>query len=59
MVCYAKMSDTEIEKYREKSLKESEQKQKEWKNKHPDGVNPSCRTPFDERYHVPYHNYLF
>ena len=56
MVSYAKMSDTEIEKYREKSLKESEQKQKEWKNKHPDGVNPSCRTPFDERYHVPYHN---
>ena len=59
MVSYAKMNDAEIEKYREKSLKESERKQKEWKSKHPDGVNPSCRTPFDERYRVPYHNYLF
>lgn len=54
MVSYAKMTDAEIEKYREKSLKESERKQKEWKSKHPDGVNPSCRTPFDEPHHIHY-----
>ena len=54
MVSYSEMTDAEIEKYREKSRKESERIQEEWKKKHPNGVDPSCRTPFDERYHVPY-----
>ena len=57
MVSYSKMTDAEIEKYREKSRKESERIQEEWKKKHPNGVDPSCRTPFDERHHVPYQIY--
>ena len=54
MVSYSKMTDAEIEKYREKSRKEAEKIQEEWKKKHPDGVDPSYRTPFDEPYHIPY-----
>lgn len=47
MVNYAEMTDAEIEKYREESIKESKRRQEEWKKKHPNGVDPSCVTPFD------------
>ena len=54
MVDYAKMTDAEIEKYRDKSRKEAEKMQEEWKKEHPNGVDYSCRTQFDELYHIPY-----
>lgn len=55
MVSYSKMTDAEIEKYREKSRKEAEKIQEEWENEHPNGVDSSCRTPFDKTYHIPFH----
>ena len=56
MVDYAKMTDAEIKKYREKSRKEAEKIQEEWKKEHPNvnGVIPSCRTSFDDVHHIPY-----
>lgn len=54
MVSYAHMTDAEIEKYRKKSCKESKKLQENWKKKYPDGINRSCRTPFDESHHIPY-----
>ncbi len=54
MVSYANMSDAELEKYREESRKRDEKIQEEWKKEHPNGVDPSCRTPYDVPHHVPY-----
>jgi hypothetical protein len=53
MVSYASMTDAEIEKYREESIKESKKRQEEWKKEHPD-VDSSCRTPFDVQHHIYY-----
>ena len=55
MVSYSKMTDAEIEKYREKSRKEAEKIQEEWEKEHPNSVDYSYRTPFDETYHIPFH----
>ena len=56
MVDYTKMTDAEIKKYREKSRKETKQRQEEWKKEHPNvnGVYSSCSTPFDDVHHIPY-----
>ena len=54
MVDYAKMTDAEIKKYREKSREETKQRQEEWKKEHPNGVYSLCRTPFDEIHYIPY-----
>lgn len=55
MVSYSKMTDAEIEKYREKNHKEAEKIQEKWEKEHPNGVDYSCRTPFDETYHISFH----
>ena len=54
MVSYASMTDAEIEKYREKSIKDAKRIEEEWKKEHPNGVDSSCRTPFDEQHSVPF-----
>lgn len=54
MVSYAHMTDAEIKAYREKSIKEVKEKKEKWKKKHPNGVDPSCRTPLDEPHIIPY-----
>ena len=54
MVSYASMTDAEIEKYREKSIKDAKKIEEEWKKKHPNGVDHSCKTPFDEQHSVPF-----
>ena len=54
MVDYAKMTDAEIKKYREKSRKETKQRQEEWKKEHPNGVYSLYRRPFDETHYIPY-----
>ena len=57
MVSYAKMTESELEKYREENRKEAKKRQEEWENKHPNGVDHSYRTPFDEQHHIPH--YIF
>lgn len=54
MVSYTHMTDAEIKEYREKSIKDAKEKEEKWKKKHPNGVDPSCRTPFDDRHQIPY-----
>lgn len=54
MVDYAKMTDVEIKKYREKSRKETKQRQEEWKKNHIKNINPSYKTSFDDVHHIPY-----
>jgi hypothetical protein len=54
MVSYAKMTDAEIKKYREKSCKEDKKRLEKWKKKHPNGISSSCRTPFDTTHYIPY-----
>lgn len=54
MISYAHMTDAEIKEYREKSIKEAKEKEEKWKKKHPNGVNPSYRTPLDEPHHISY-----
>lgn len=54
MVSYAYMTDAEIKEYREKSIKDVKEKEEKWKKKHPNGVDHSCRTPFDDQHQIPY-----
>lgn len=54
MVSYASMSDAELEEYRKKSRKETKEREENWKKKHPNGIDPSYRTPFDDWHHIPY-----
>lgn len=56
MVSYAHMSDKELKDYRKRMREYDKKQQKEWERQHPNGVDKSQRTPFDNQHAVPYLN---